>query len=261
MQPWGITVSSNDITSVETSWIRYPKLNWGPSGGLQRSVLRPIFPSPLRAPTLFYIGAPRSSLAHCSALHPILQLTLRAPARPSAPCSNEFYSHCDDPRASVKTYLWNSTKKNVWLCEAISLTPSLSLLSSRSTAIYVSSFRWERWRKVISYSIEVGGGSREESWKPKCQWSRVAYVPCLCFFSTSLLLFVSVTPQREPYECLINLIVAVLNRHRCAIVEVLETRPTKRVFSFERKKKLKANSEIRSRKLLHGVSGDTCSLQ
>ena len=64
-------------------------------------------------------------------------------------------------------------------------------------------------------------------------------MPCLCFFSTSLLLFVSVTPQREPYECLINLIVAVLNRHRCAIVEVLETRPTKRVFSFERKKNYK----------------------
>ena len=62
---------------------------WGPSGCKNRSALRPFLTSPLRAPTLFDIAAPRSTiflrsklrpfLHQRSALRPFFESVLRAP--------------------------------------------------------------------------------------------------------------------------------------------------------------------------------------
>ena len=69
--------------------IAYSKNMWGPSGGKNRSALRPFLTSPLRAPTLFDIAALRSTiflrsklrpfLHQRSALRPFFESVLRAP--------------------------------------------------------------------------------------------------------------------------------------------------------------------------------------
>ena len=82
------------------------------------------------------------------------------------------------------------------------------------------------------------------------QWSRVAYVPCLCFLVTSCYCTYFqkdvIVQLLFHFESLMDLIVAVLNTHRCGIVEVLETRPTKQSFFVRTKKKF--ISELRVEK-------------
>ena len=67
---------------------------WGPSGGKNRSALRPFLTSPLRAPTLFDIAAPRSTIFLRSTLRPFFASALRAPTLfwISAPRSDLFAS-------------------------------------------------------------------------------------------------------------------------------------------------------------------------
>ena len=73
----------------------WPKIDFrGPSGGKNRSALRPFLTSPLRAPTLFDIAAPRSTIFLRSTLRPFFASALRAPTLfcISAPRSDLFAS-------------------------------------------------------------------------------------------------------------------------------------------------------------------------